>query len=664
MRKHLLLASIVLFVSTSAFAINRIVNPFGGLYQDHPDAYWHEYPIGAELRDYYKFYCHCHNNNYKSGTVDKLLAEYNKLCQTYPGLKDAASCYLAYYYLRSDGILTSYQEGFCLLEEGLANLEKDDDLLAAKQSFLANMYDRYLRSDGILASIQEGFHLLEEELANLEKDDDLLATKQSFFANMYDLYFRPDGILASDQEGFHLLEEGFDNLEKIRATKQSFLANMYDLKAWALLTGRGVDQDFEQAFQYYQLAAALNDYSPEALVRVYYCTYFGLGTSVDYGLAGDLTDSILSFITDNVVVQCEDGRSLYYVLPYQFKQFIPVDIQNHYWSMLWSQEHGVGDDALAAYRKGMIDWLVNRDFAQAKEAFEEAIRLGHVPSMSELGMMYLDDAWDLKKDGETMFLSTLQAADEAGYTPANYIIGQRTLNHWGRKNPFSSSVEGEAYPYFQAAVKEGFSPAKDILALYDKGTYSTDTGMTAAIKDLNEGFNDGRPVEKSFIANLLTIAGAYASLGNAIAARNTANSGSETVGQPASASSSRSRTSVSSYSSSDEEENNASEELSPLTIHLHSEANKYYSRYEKHAQYWIDSFQEEHAWLSVNGGSKNAAVDRYELDSHQRSYLDAIKQLKFMLKEFQYNRKKSDYTIPKGEIEGEIEWCLAQDYPD
>lgn len=577
MRKRLLLAAIVLLVSTSAFAINRIINPFGGLDQDHPDAYWHGYPIGTELRDYYKFYHHCHNNNYKSGTVDKLLSEYNKLCQTYPGLKDAATCYLAYYYLRSDGILTSYQEGYRLLDEGLANLEKDDEL---------------------------------------------------------------------------------------PATKQSFLANMYDLKAWALLTGRGVDQDFEQAFQYYQLAAALNDYSPEALVRVYYCTYFGLGTSVDYGLAGDLTDSILSFITDNVVVLYQDGRSLYYVLPYQFKQFIPVDIQNHYWSMLWSQEHGVGDDALAAYRKGMIDWLVNRDFAQAKDAFEEAIRLGHVPSMSELGMMYLDDAWDLKKDGETMFLSTLQAADEAGYTPANYIIGQRTLNHWGKKNPFSSSVEGEAYPFFQAAAKEGFAPAKDILALYDKGTYSTDTGMTAAIKDLNEGFNDGQPVEKSFIANLLEIAGAYASLGNAIAARNTADSGSETVEHPASTSSSRSRTSVSSYSSSDEEENNASEELSYNTIHQRSEANKYYSRYEKHAQYWIDSFQEEHAWLSVNGGSKNAAVDLYELGSHQRSYLDAIKQLKIMLKEFQYYRKKSDYTIPKGEIEGEVEWCLAQDYPD
>jgi len=569
--KHLLVTLLVAFICTPTFSINKIVNPFGGFSHDHPEAYWHDYPTNPETgKDLYRFYSHCCDYGYKQNVVNKLLDEYGKLIQNHPEDEDAAQCYLAYYYLRSDGIMTSFQDGFQLLDEALARLESQDDGLTPE--------------------------------------------------------------------------------------KQSFLANFYDLKAWAYLTGRGVGQDYYSAYVYYMLAAEKNRYSQEALVRLFYCSILGIGAPVDDDRALDLCSEIIDFSLQeryaHYYVLYPDGRSLFYILEYQFKQFIPVDIENHFWSNHWCSQNDISEVAVNACRQGMIDWLVNRDFERAKTSFEKAIELGYIPAMTELGMMYLDDAWGLK-NGDELFMKILSEAAEAGYLPSKYIIGQRILNHWGKKNPFSSSVEGEAYPYFLAVAEEGFQPAKELLVKYSDGTLSTKTGFAAAISDLNEGFNDGQTEKKSLLENLLEVGSGYASLGYAIAARNS--SGSNNVVSSSSPSASSGRSTGSSYSSE------STQSLSDFQIHQNNEAAECYEKWEKHAEHWIDRFMEEYAWLELSDPKSDSNL---ELSHHHRAYSDAIFGLKNALKSLQQQRQKSNNWIPKGEIEEKVEWCLAQKYPE
>lgn len=561
--KRLLITLFLFLLCTSVSAINRIVNPFGGFSKDHPEAYWHGYP--GEFKDYYRFYSHCCDYGYKQNTINKLLDEYEKLCLLTPEIENAAKCYLAYYYLRSDGILTSYQEGFRLLDEALTSLEGLGD----------NQID----------------------------------------------------------------------------AKQSFLANFYDLKAWAYMVGRGTDQNFDLAFAYYNLASSLNRYSQESIVRLFYCHVLGIGTLLDDDVALDLCSDYLSFQPTDLQVQCSDGRSLFTILEYQFKQFIPVDIENHFWSNHWCSQNDISEVAVNACRQGMIDWLVNRDFERAKTSFEKAIELGYIPAMTELGMMYLDDAWGLK-NGDELFMKTLSEAAEAGFLPSKYIIGQRILNHWGKKNPFSSSVEGEAYPYFLAVAEEGFQPAKELLVKYSDGTLSTKTGFAAAISDLNEGFNDGQTEKKSLLENLLEVGSGYASLGYAIAARNNASSGNVATGQNTST--------VSSHSSGSSGSSESVSTLSDSQIHWNNDAVKRYAIWEEKAKYWIDCFMKEYAWLELFDPKSDSNL---ELSHHHSAYRDAITMLKSVLFSLQHQRQKND-TIPKGEIEGEVEWCLAQKDPN
>ena len=568
--KHLLVTLLVAFICTPTFSINKIVNPFGGFSHDHPEAYWHDYPTNPETgKDLYRFYSHCCDYGYKQNIVNKLLDEYGKLIQNHPEDEDAAKCYLAYYYLRSDGIMTSFQDGFQLLDEALVRLESQDD-----------------------------------------------------------------GQMPE---------------------KESFLANFYDLKAWAYMTGRGTGQDYDTAYVYYMLAAEKNRYSQEALVRLFYCNILGIGAPVDDDRALDLCSEIIDFSLKeryaHYYVLYPDGRSLFYILEYQFKQFIPVDIENHFWSNHWCSQNDISEVAVDACRQGMIDWLVNRDFESAKTSFEKAIELGYIPAMTELGMMYLDDAWGLK-NGDELFMKALSEAADAGYLPSKYIIGQRILNHWGRKNPFSSSVEGEAYPYFLAVAEEGFQPAKELLVKYSDGTLSTKTGFAAAMSDLNEGFNDGQTEKKSLLENLLVVGSGYASLGYAITARNNASSGSVATGQTTST--------VSSHDSGSSGSSESASYLSESQIRWNNDAVKYYAIWEKKAEHWIDRFHEEYAWLELYDPKSDSYL---ELSHHQGAYRDTITMLKSALFELQHHRQKND-TIPKGEIEGEVEWCLAQKYPE
>ena len=544
--------------------MNRIGNPFTCDNNGYPWLGWSMWMTDSDTAEgmdlYYKLFDHCREYGFKKKQYDKVHAEYDNLIKLYPSFTSPAKCMLGYYYLRSDGNVASYEEGYRLLEEGLADAETE--------------------AAGIV-----------EEWLN----------------------------------------------------KPYFFAERYHLKGWCHLTGRGTEQDFDQAFKCFLIAREYDSktnprYKPDEkyLLPLLYCYILGIGTPVDFEMAIDSFNGI-------------DGRMKHW--NYRGAQSLDTDTENQVWAFNWSRIYGIEETVVRTYREGMVDWLINRDFERAKASFEQAIELGFLPAMSELGMMYLDDDWGLK-DGEDLFIKTLSEAADAGYIPSNYIIGQRILNHWGKKNPFSSSNEGEAFPYFLACAKEGFPPAIEQVKRYENGTYSTKTGLAAALSDLNEGFNDGQTEKKSLFENLLEVGSGYASLGYAISARNSASSGNVATGQNTST--------VSSHSSGSSGSSESVSTLSDSQIHWNNDAVKLYAIWEEKAKYWIDCFMKEYAWLELSDPKSDSNL---ELQNHHRAYRDARTMLKSVLFSLQHQRQKND-TIPKGEIEEEVEWCLAQKYPE
>lgn len=567
--KKLVFLTVLLLSCITSFAANPIKNPFAKFMGSANYIKW----APVEVEAFRSFIYDCRLKDYDAKDIAKMQKKYEKLIQKYPDKKYHTMCLMGMYYLRTDGKIVSYKDGFDLFKEG---------------------YDR--------------------------------------------------------------LSESEENI--------SFVNIMNPVLAWAYLTGRGPNQDFQKAFElynvvtvfqeslynrlknlketdeeypklYYLLSNLAENEFAELYLPLFYSLILGIGTQVDESLALNWYKVIKSM-----------DKVDYPIL--KFDQ-IKAEMENLIYERKWSKENNIANSAREAFREGILKWYADNDFEGAKAQFEKAISQGHLPSLCELAMMYVDDNWGMK-DGKEQFNSLTSLAISNGYIPALHILGLYKIDHWGKKGAFTSSGEGEAYPLFEEAANKGFTPSKEILALYDSGVYGRKTGLAAALSDLNEGFNDGRTEKKSLGENLKEVGAGYAALGQALSSGGSSNSSG-------SSSSSVSRRSAGRSTSSGGSSSSAGTSSSDKQ---YNEALQQYQKWEDKAQYWIDSFMDERAWLTHFNPQSDSQSD---LSNHQSHYDSAIKELKAILTSFKQCRQKSDNQIAKGEIEEKVEWCLSQGYP-
>jgi hypothetical protein len=324
-------------------------------------------------------------------------------------------------------------------------------------------------------------------------------------------------------------------------------------------------------------------------------------------------------------------------------------MDNLIYARKWSQENQIDDSASEAFREGILKWYTNNDFEGAKAQFEKAIALGHLPSICELAMMFLDEDWGVA-DGKDQFESLVNLAISKGYIPASHILGLYMIEHWGKKSVFSSSCEGEAYPYIEAAANKGFVPAKEVLALYDSGVYSRKTGLAAALSDLNEGLNDGNTEKKSLGENLKEVGAGYAALGAALSSGGSSNSSSTSTSRSVSKSSSG-NSSSSGGSSSD------------ISSYVKS-----YEEYGEKGRKEAEKLAQEHLWLSQHrslvADNIDFAASDWDVHLHMyNSHVHTLKTIKSALEERRQWAAEAGGNIPIGENERIVDAALAEDRP-
>lgn len=312
-------------------------------------------------------------------------------------------------------------------------------------------------------------------------------------------YLRSENKDTNFNDGFTLLKTGLDNLSNVN---QTFINGMNAVMGLAYLKGLGTEQDFKRGFDYYMKAVSDEAFGVNnepyfyLYLPLFYCNILGIGTDVNEH------DAIVwrNAFDDNPKVRNNDFADL------KFNQ-INADIENIIYAAQWNKDNNIDQSVIDLFRNGIIKWYLNNDYEGAKDEFTKAIEKGHLPSMCELAMMYLDENWN-QLDSKDQFEYWLKKAEEAGYIPATFIIALHMLEHWGSKSTFSSSNEGEAYPLFEQVSKSGFEPANKILALYEKGIYSKKTGLAAAVSDFVGGITDGGS-PKDFGREIMQIINSY-----------------------------------------------------------------------------------------------------------------------------------------------------------
>lgn len=539
--KRLFFISAVLLSCLSAFADNPIKNPFVCSRLPCLSGYPHN------SHEYAVFATRCNNyGDYDDKEIKKVKTGYEKLCNKQPETKYAAMCYLAFYYLRSDGIKLKYQDGFQLLKEGI--------------SYVSN-----------------------------------------------------DSIFQSDVQ---------------KSAWKCHLSFFHLLLGWAYIMGKGTDQDYDLAFYHFNQAKKFDrEHNPKSELKISdcqlsYCYLLGLGTTIDV----------------------EKAKKIYY--NYNHYNHLDTDIRYNEYVASWNKENEVDSTAIEDYRNGMILWLTRKDYKKAKTLFEKAIDAGYLPALCELGMMCLDEDWNLD-DAEDKFVSYLLQAADLGYSPAYYLIGMRIFDHWGRKEPITSGYQGDAYPFFVASAVQGFPKAKSMLRSYDNGTYNKKTGFAATLSDMKGLLVDAMN-SKELREGLVQAINTYKSI-DAASSKKRSNS-SVSTSRPISQSSSG-NSSSSGGSSSD------------ISSYVKS-----YEEYAEKGRKEAEKLAQEHLWLSQHrslvADNIDFAASDWDVHLHMyNSHVHTLKTIKSALEERRQWAAEAGGNIPIGENERIVDAALAEDRP-
>ena len=294
-------------------------------------------------------------------------------------------------------------------------------------------------------------------------------------------YLYSEGSQENKIKAVEMIMEGLAHSNDIKVTdsirlkwQQKFLGAFSHHLGYAYLTGTGVEQDFGLAYLYFRKEM---DYAG-ASTALAFCALLGIGTDVDFEYAKEQATEY----------RCQAN----------------IHFESLMFAHKWDSYHHTDSTTISLFRNGIIRWLAVGDFEGAQISFEEAINNGHMPSMCELAMLYLDNRWE--KNNEKQFELLAKQATERGYPPASYLIGRCLIDRWGKDGvPFSSANIGKAYPFFLASGKLGYLPAIEVIKKYETGELSKKTGLAAAFGDLNEGFKGGDPNSPGVVEGLLLI---------------------------------------------------------------------------------------------------------------------------------------------------------------
>lgn len=448
----------------------------------------------------------------------------------------------------------------------------------------------------------------------------------------YYLLFSENNENGMQEEGLNLISQGLEQISDttltsgdVRNNQKYLLCAFNQVLGYAYLKGIETAPNYDIAFGKYFMEKEYGKGS----IPLGLCYLLGIGAPID------AESAVLSIGS---------------VIPtwYSYNQMF-ADAEHMINTYVWNREHHPDSIATNAFRDGYLKWYIQEDFDGAKEEFLKSINLGYLPAMCELAMMNLDERW--KNRNEIEFETWLQKASDAGYVAADHIMGRRYLEHWGTSVPFSSSGQGKAYPYFEKGATAGYIPSIALVKEYKKGTYSTKTGINAALSDLNEGWKSGDEDGPGLLQGLLMIGAElhnrFTSPSNKDKSANVESTGNATL------STNGNIASTSSNNSSDNSIKNS------------GYIRKYELRYkdwEKRASFWINSFNDAYGNLLANDKTK----PNPNLSNYQRRLNDAKFELKIVLKELQMARTNAaSYggNIPKGSIEEQIEICLSRRNP-
>lgn len=273
----------------------------------------------------------------------------------------------------------------------------------------------------------------------------------------------------------HVVEALKSRAEKGNAQAQLQLAKKY-------LTGKGVEADPTNAFQWFLKAAGQGVAEAQYQVGELYLTGEGTDKDSDAGIPW------LRKAADQGNADAQYNLGLLYENGVSVKQD-PAEAAN------WYQRAAEQGHVLAEYKLGLIYINLRRDYAGAAQWFLKAAQQGNAPAQNSLGVLYIqglgvnqdanealkwfqqsaDQGFAIAQNNCGMLYFSGQRYDESaqwyhkaadrGYAVAQYNLAQLYQKGLGYpQNP------GEAVLWYSSAANQGYGPAQFALGkIYQEG---------------------------------------------------------------------------------------------------------------------------------------------------------------------------------------------------
>ena len=274
------------------------------------------------------------------------------------------------------------------------------------------------------------------------------------------------------------------------------LIECYYLLGESYFTGEGVEQDYEQAVEWYQKAAEAGDAA--AMSRLGDCYFQGQGVEADYAQAVEWyrqaaeagnSDGMVGLgrcYEDGYGVEQDDELAMEWYQKAANAGNAEAEERLAEYSSQEAETQQNGAQALEEYRQaaeaGDVDAMyylgesyfagegVERNYALAVEWYQRAADSGHVEAMSRLGNCYFGGT-GVEQDYDQA-VKWYRKAEEAGDAEAMYRLGECYFSGRGVKQDYEQAVE-----WYQKAA---------------------DAGSIAAMLRLGERYRVGRGVEQDY----------------------------------------------------------------------------------------------------------------------------------------------------------------------
>lgn len=235
-------------------------------------------------------------------------------------------------------------------------------------------------------------------------------------------------------------------------------------------SGEGVEQNYEKAFYYYNMAAKKG--SPEANYRLGICYYHGNGTKQNYKIAF----RYFKMAEKQGLFEAQNWLGVCYYLGTGVDKNLKKAVQY----FIRAANKGEVDAQFIIGKMYFSGEEVKQDYKQAIKYFNMAADNGHAEAQCFLGMCYYFGQ-GVRQNYQQAFKYINMAADK-GSIDAQYFLGEFYLKGYGTKQNFQKAEE-----YYRKAFNNGCKSYEYYIRIFDQ----LQGRKIQVIRDMSEEVEEG-----------------------------------------------------------------------------------------------------------------------------------------------------------------------------